>query len=183
MPQFDPAARELVRGRIQNRPTIGLLDIGLLARVHDGRGRDLANSKPGISRVCAARREADRRGRAVARRARVGRTRAVAMASPMARRRASPAGRGSCVQIGPARVLSRAPPGGNTAGSLRRRARSEPDAPARMARRQVEERAGRSWLYGALMRSACDRVEFEVAEPAQMPPAVRSWLLRVPRRF
>ena len=25
MPQFDPAARELVRGRIQNRPTIGLI--------------------------------------------------------------------------------------------------------------------------------------------------------------
>ena len=105
MPQFDPAARELVRGRIQNRPTIGLLDIGPLARVHDGRGRDLANSKPGISRVCAARREADRRGRAVARRARVGRTRAGAMASPMARRRASPAARGSRVQIQMHRVL------------------------------------------------------------------------------
>ena len=62
MPQFDPAARELVRGRIQNRPTIGLSDIGPLARVHDGRGRDLANSKPGI--LGSSRRGAGRVDRA-----------------------------------------------------------------------------------------------------------------------
>ena len=53
-----------------------------------GAGGDLANWKPGTG-IRAARRGAGRRGPAVARSARVGRTRAAAMASPMARRRAS----------------------------------------------------------------------------------------------
>ena len=91
MPQFDPAARELVRGRIQNRPTIGLSDIGPVARVHDGRGGDLANWKPGIWDLRGAA-WAGRRGPAVARSGRVGRARAAAMAPPMARR-ARPRGR------------------------------------------------------------------------------------------
>ena len=102
MPQFDPAARELVLGRIQNRPTIGLLDIGPLARVHDGAGAAIWRTRNLESReVCAARGVGDRRGSDVARRARAGRTRAGAMASPMARRRASLAGAGMRLQRKP----------------------------------------------------------------------------------
>ena len=57
----------------------------------------------------AARREAGRRRPAVARSGRVGRTRAAAMASPMARRRASLAGAGMRLQRKPTPVLAKAP--------------------------------------------------------------------------
>jgi hypothetical protein len=77
-------------------------------RARAGAGGNLANWKPGTLGICAARRGAGRRGPAVARSARVGRTRAAAMASPMARRRASPAGAGMRLQRKPTPVLAKA---------------------------------------------------------------------------
>ena len=73
-----------------------------------GAGGNLADWKPGTLGVRAARRGAGRRGPAVARSARVGRTRAAAMASPMARRRASLAGAGMRLQRKPTPVLAKA---------------------------------------------------------------------------
>jgi hypothetical protein len=91
-----------------NGPTIGLSEIGPGARV---RGAARCGRQPGEletwnSGIRAARREVARRRPAVARSARVGRARAAAMASPMARRRASPAARGKWVQCGLARLLT-----------------------------------------------------------------------------
>ena len=87
------------------------------ARTRSGRaggaGGNLANWKPGTLGVRAARRGAGRRGPAVARSARVGRTRAAAMASPMARRRASRVPRGTRLRRVPARVLANACSTGN----------------------------------------------------------------------
>jgi len=71
-------------------------------------GGNLANWKTGTLGIRAARRGAGRPGPLVLRSGRVGRSRAAAMASPMARRRASRVPRGTRLRRMPARVLANA---------------------------------------------------------------------------
>ena len=97
-----------------------------------GAGGDLANWKPGTLGVRAARRGAGRRGPAVARSARVGRTRAAAMAPPMARRRASRVPRGTRLRrvlLGPLDCTFWSPCSGQ---SIRRLAKAHPLCRARL---------------------------------------------------
>ena len=83
-----------------------------------GCGRRPGELETWNSGIRAARRGAGRRGPAVARSARVGRTRAAAMASPMARRRASRVPRGTRLRRVLARVLANACSTGNRSQSV-----------------------------------------------------------------
>ena len=104
--------RGLSAARGRNRPTIGLSEIGSVARVR-GAVRAATELETWNAGIRAARREVGRRGAAVARSARVGRARAAAMASPMGRRRASQVPRGTRLRSMPARVLANACSTGN----------------------------------------------------------------------
>ena len=109
---WDPAARSRTP-QVARIPDFQFLaPAATSAGATGGRGSGGCGRQPGEletwnSGIRAARRGAGRRGPAVARSARVGRTRAAAMASPMARRRASLAARREVTSEEAPRVLAK----------------------------------------------------------------------------